>query len=62
MTQKKQPYVPPELDVYRYVVEKGFQQSVKASEIPETFSEYNELGGSGGSATDNGTGTWDVEW
>lgn len=60
MKKKKLPYEPPELDVYLYVVEKGFANTpVLSTAQTETFSEINDnelehstVGG------ENYTGTW----
>ncbi len=53
----KKPYEPPFLDIYEYVVEKGFAQSPETSTKGETFSEINdqsELGHAG----ENYHGEW----
>lgn len=39
---EKLAYVAPELDVYEYVVERGFAESPEATTMGETFSEIND--------------------
>lgn len=53
---KKIPYLPPELDIYQYVVERGFAVSPEATTMGETFSEINESGT--GTAGENYHGEW----
>ena len=57
----KSPYVAPVLEVFDYVVERGFANTpVKTTAKTETYSEYNELGSGG---YENQTGTWDdTQW
>jgi hypothetical protein len=43
---EKKPYLPPLLEVYEYVVERGFADSPQVSHI-ETFSEINDESGIG---------------
>ena len=62
-SKNKLPYSPPELDVYHYVVEKGFADTpVRSTARTETFSEINEIGSSTGG--ENQTGTWGtgIDW
>ena len=50
-------YVPPELDIYEYVVERGYATSPETTTMGETFSEINddsELGHAG----ENYHGEW----
>lgn len=60
MSKNKKPYIPPELDVYLYVVEKGFANSpIKATPKHETFSEINEFAeGKTTIGGENYTGEW----
>lgn len=58
----KEPYQTPELEVYRYVVEKGFAQSVKSRGMPDTYSEINDANTTPGHDGENYTGQWDVTW
>lgn len=62
MTSKKKTYVPPLLELFEYAVERGFAYSVKGDTKPDKISEINEYTGVGGSAGENQTGDWNVEW
>ena len=52
----KMPYEPPQLEVYEYVVERGFAESPEATTMGETFSEINDSGL--GTAGENYHGEW----
>lgn len=52
----KLPYLPPEIEVYQYVVEKGFTQSPDGTTKFEHFSEINDA------ENENERGQWDVSW
>lgn len=57
-TQRRLPYLPPELDVYEYVVEKGFEGSTrKLIGDNETVSEIQDPTNGGGSG-ENYHGEW----
>lgn len=65
LPKNKIPYLPPELDVYYYVVERGFAETpISATPKHETFSEINN--NESGKTTiggENYTGTWGgTEW
>lgn len=53
----KLPYEPPQLEVFEYVVERGFAQSPKTTTMGETFSEIND-DSEGGHAGENYHGEW----
>ena len=55
-SRTKLPYMAPELDVYQYVVERGFNDTVKALSL-ETVSEITEQTGVGGMG-ENYHGEW----
>lgn len=52
----KLPYEPPLLEVFEYVVERGFAESPAATTESETFSEINDPGI--GTAGENYHGEW----
>lgn len=68
--QNRLPYLPPELDIYDYVVEKGFARTNTfgvTSGSQDQWSEINnftESSGGGFHAGENQTGDWldDTEW
>jgi hypothetical protein len=52
----KKRYMPPEIEIYQYVVEKGFTQSPDGTTRFESFSEINDA------QNENERGQWDVSW
>ena len=58
----KECYQAPTLQVYQYVVEHGFANSVKSRGMTDTYSEINDAGTGSGHDGENYTGMWDVEW
>lgn len=60
MKKKKLPYEPPELEVYLYIVEKGFANTpVLTTSKTETYSENTETVNGKTVGGENYTGTWD---
>lgn len=62
-TMQKLPYLPPELDIYEYEVERGFAQSLPAATQADKWSEINDRSEIA-HAGENQTGEWldDTEW
>ena len=66
LLQDKLPYLPPELDIYEYVVERGFAHTEThgvTSGSQDQWSEINNFS-EHGHAGENQTGDWlgDVPW
>ena len=60
MKKKKLPYEPPELEVYLYIVEKGFAGTpVISTAQTENYSENTQTVSGKTIGGENYTGTWD---
>ena len=60
MKNNKLPYLPPELDIFHYVVEKGFANTpVISTAQTETYSENTETVNGKTVGGENYTGSWD---